>query len=209
MKKIICAVLLAALLVLTLMIHGAAADKSGVQLCFIVDADSVAGCADGSSIFDEVLKAVVSSGEKTAFFFDDANVKYDRDFASALMKAFSSGMPVGVFDTKIDDGVDRLGQALLYQKYITRTSSRLILTMSAISGRFSRDHAVYTADIIVSNPDLINARTLANFKNTTMVIRISPELIRPVVSLFENIKQSGIYIITPTDAGYVSYGTED
>lgn len=208
MKKALCAILLAALFISVALFPGAAADKKGVRLCFIVDSGSVAGCTDGASLFDAVLNAVLGAGEKAAFFFDDENINYDADFATALMKAFSSGMSVGVFDTRKADVVDRLGEALMYQKYITRTRTRLILTTSAAQRGFTSEYAVYTADIILTNPDLVNVRSLSNFEDTTMVIRISTEFITPVVSFYKDIKTSGIYMITPTEAGLSGSGTE-
>jgi len=209
MKKTISALALAAVLVFAAIIPGAAADKKSVRLCFIVDAGSIAGCADGTSMFDAVLGAVAKSGERAAFFFDDADMSYGGDYASAMMKAFSSGMPVGVYDTRSGDGADRLGEALLYQKYITRTVSRMVLTTSAQSRGFSSEYSVVTIDILVSNPDLIEARALANFRDTTMVVKIAPEFVPPVIKLFDSIKTSGIYIVTPTETGFSSFGTEE
>ena len=79
----------------------------------------------------------------------------------------------------------------------------------SVSARyFTSDHAVYTTDIILTNPDLIKAGTLQNFRDATMVIRITPDLIGPVIALYEGIKTSEIYIITPTDAGFSAFGTE-
>lgn len=208
MKKVICSVALAAVLIFAAIIPGAAADKKSVRLCFIVDSGSIVGCADGTSLLDAVLGAVSKSGERVAFFFDDADMSYGGDYASAMMKVFSSGMPVGVYDTRIGDGADRLGEALLYQKYITRSSSRTVLTTSAQSRGFSGEYAVFTVDILISNPELIDARSLSNFRDTTMVVRIAPEFVPHVVSLFNSIKTSGIYIITPTETGFSSFGTE-
>ena len=207
MKKAVCAVLLVAVFAAAALVPGAAADKKGVRLCFIVDSGSVAGCAGGASMFDDVLKAIIGSGKKVAFFFDCENARYDADFASALMKAFSAGMPVGIYDAKGGDAA-RLGEALTYEKYITRTTSRMILTSSAASGSFGDGFAVFTADIIISSPSLINAETLANFADTTMVARINPSLAMPIIALFSGIKTSGIYIITPTETGFSAFGTE-
>ena len=117
MKKAICAAALAAVLIFAAMIHGAAADKKGVRICFIVDAGSIVGCADGTSPFDKVLGAVIASGEKTAFFFDDENMNYDADYATAMMKVFASGMPIGIFDMLRSDDGNKLDVAMINQKY--------------------------------------------------------------------------------------------
>ena len=206
MKKTICAAALAVILVFCAMIHGAAADKKGVRLCFIVDAGSIAGCAEGTSLFDEVLGAVIESGQKTAFFFDDENINYDADYATAMMKAFASGMPVGVFDEKQEGKFD---EALIYQKYITRSSSRMVLTNSATIRAFSRGYSVYATEIAVSLPDHISAGTMSSFENALFTVRISEELTPAVVQLFNEIKQSGIYIITPTETGFSPLGMEE
>ena len=208
MKKAVCAVLLTAVFIAAAFVPGAAAEKKGVCLCFIVDNGSVAGCAAGASLFDSVLKAVVGSGEKVAFFFDCENPRYDADFASAMMKAFSAGMPVGIFDAKGGDP-DRIAEVLTYEKYITRTTSRMILASSTSRDKFDDGFAVYMADIIISTPSLISAETLANFRNATMVARIDGTLTAPIIALFSSIKTSGIYIITPTETGFSAYGTED
>lgn len=206
MKKTICAAALAVILVFCAMIHGAAADKKGVRLCFIVDAGSIAGCAEGTSLFDEVLGAVIESGQKTAFFFDDENINYDADYATAMMKAFASGMPIGVFDERHGSGLD---EALIYQKYITRSSSRMVLTNSASIRAFSKGYSVYATEIAVSLPDHISAGTMSNFENALFTVRISEELTPAVVSLFKEIKQSDIYIITPTETGLSPLGMEE
>lgn len=206
MKKTICATALAAILFFAAMIHGAAADKKGVRLCFVVDAGSIAGCADGSSLFDEVLTAVIASGERTAFFFDDENISYDADYATAMMKAFAAGMPVGVYDLKHGSELD---EAMINQKYITRSTSRLVLTNSATMRAFSKGYSVYATEIAVSIPDHISAGTMSNFENALFTVRISEELTPAVVSLFKEIKQSGIYIITPTETGLSPLGMEE
>lgn len=206
MKKTICATALAAILVFAAMIHGAAADKKGVRLCFIVDAGSIAGCAEGTSLFDEVLGAVIASGQKTAFFFDDENINYDADYATAMMKAFAAGMPVGVYDLKHGSELD---EAMINQKYITRSTSRLVLTNSATMRAFSKGYSVYATEIAVSIPDHISAGTMSNFENALFTVRISEELTPAVVLLFKEIKQSGIYIITPTETGFSPLGMEE
>ena len=84
----------------------------------------------------------------------------------------------------------------------------MVLTSSAAVGTFGGEFAVYTADIIVSSPSLMNAPSLSNFENTTMVARIDESLAMPTIALFGGIKTSGIYIITPTETGFSAFGTE-
>ena len=210
MKKFFSAMLAVAFFIAAMMLPSSASDeKTAIRLCFIVDNTSINGCADGNSNFDKVLDAAVAASQKVAFFFDDTALTYNDDYAFALMKASTTQMPVGIYENAADDFENAVKEALIYQKYVMKSASRLLLSSSAPSSRYGGEFAVFTVDATVASGNIINAQSLINLGGATIAIKINGETADASAALFASLADSNVYISTPTETGFYANVTEE
>ena len=205
MKRIIAVLCLSAMLLCVLAIPGSATDSEpvGIYFMLIADSDSIAGCAESTSVFDAVIDAVIASSHRIAVFFD-VNIVPDRDFASALMKAYSANMPVGIYDYSSDTAAETVENILIYQKYVTKTVSRLVLTNPASELYGNGFSVYYISGFINPNVTLLDAKNMSNFANSTFPVRIKDSLKDALIKLFGELYDSDLVFFTPTETGYAA-----
>lgn len=178
----------------------AESDTRGVKLMFIVDFDSVDGCADGESFLDDVIMSALENKVNTAFFIDSDNIMHDADYASAMMKIYAGGFEMGIYGRS---GLD-VRRALTYQKYATKRVSRMLLCESEDTVDGADEFLIYTYDKIVTSGDDISEENLLK-TDGAVAVKINKETAESAKELFSNIENSKIYLITPSETGYHIY----
>ncbi|MBR0234958.1 MAG: hypothetical protein IJQ37_00680 [Clostridia bacterium] len=203
MKKITAFVLVAVIIAAAALIPGTAANekKTEVRMALIFDGDSVKGSAENVSLFDRVLDAVVASGQSCAFFFD-LRVGQSGDCASALMKTFCSNLPWGVYDSTNGGDMTSVGDMLSFQKYVVKTTSRLVLTGAGALRRYDGSFAAFSSGLVVPPSFALTGENLANYAEATVSVTVSAQNANAIVAFFESLADENIKIITPTETGY-------
>ena len=174
--------------------------KSGVCLSFVLDYQSIEGASLGSSFFDKVLNAAMASGVKVAFFFNCNSMIYEKDYAVALMKAHAANMPIGVYALSIKD-VER---ELIYQKYITKSVSRLVMTENRALEHIDEFCLCYPDKMIIDASE-ITSEKLAEFSGKSVAILIGGDTSDAVARIINGIDDEDIYIMTQTEIGVITY----
>lgn len=199
-KTIACFLLVSVLLAVSLIPSAADGEKRGVNMAFIVNSESVSGCADNASLFDRLIDAAILSGVKITVLFD-ADIKYNADCASAMMKAFAADMPIGIYDGGRNGPDERILSALTYQKYVVKSASRLVGTSSNNSKLYGEEFCLYRIDIIVPNAALLERLRTTDAGSVNFAMRIDGEMITVAENFIGGSAEYGLYIITPTEYG--------
>lgn len=206
MKKILCAafaVLLTAGAIFAFRGDAfAASEDKGIYLSFIVDDEALAGCTENASLFDTVLDVVRSSGFKITFFTDVQS--YDENYAAALMKLIAANIPFGA----VADSRESALEAIKYEKYASKTVSRLLLA-NPDAKKAGDDFFTVYYDILLKTALEIGYGNVSNYGGANIAVEINAETARAVLPLLDDIKSDGMYIITPTQYGLVLYGKEE
>ena len=178
--------------------------KIGVCLSFVLDYQSIEGASLGSSFFDKVLNAAMESGVKVAFFFNCNSMIYEKDYAVALMKAHAANMPIGVYALSNKD-VER---ELVYQKFITKSVSRLVMTENRaleLGGEFC---LCYPDKMIIDSSE-ITSEKLAEYSGKNVAILIGGDTSDATARIINGIDDESIYIMTQTETGVITYRREN
>lgn len=178
--------------------------KIGVCLSFVLDYQSIEGASLGSSFFDKVLNAAMESGVKVAFFFNCNSMIYEKDYAVALMKAHAANMPIGVYALSNKD-VER---ELVYQKFITKSVSRLVMTENRaleLGGEFC---LCYPDKMIIDSSE-ITLEKLAEYSGKNVAILIGGDTSDATARIINGIDDESIYIMTQTETGVITYRREN
>lgn len=203
MKKATVSFILAFVLVFAVFIPGAAQEKKGVNIVFILDNASVRGCAESGSLFDRVADVAVSSGKRITVLFD-ADMNYNGDYASALMKACSAGMFIGVYDGGRTGPDERIRRALMYQKYVIKSSSRLVGAGSEGAELYGDEYCVYKIDIMVLNSSIIERLATVDAESLDFAMKIDADMISVATDFIKNSGENDLYMISPTEYGTYS-----
>lgn len=178
--------------------------KIGVCLSFVLDYQSIEGASLGSSFFDKVLNAAMESGVKVAFFFNCNSMIYEKDYAVALMKVHAANMPFGVYALSNKD-VER---ELVYQKFITKSVSRLVMTENRaleLGGEFC---LCYPDKMIIDSSE-ITSEKLAEYGGKNVAILVGGDTSDATARIINGIDDESIYIMTQTETGIITYRREN
>ena len=178
--------------------------KSGVCLSFVLDYQSIEGASLGSSFFDKVLNAAMERDVKVAFFFNCNSMIYEKDYAVALMKAHAANMPIGVYALSKKD-VER---ELIYQKFITKSVSRLVMTENRAFEPGSEFCLCYPDKMIIDSSE-ITSEKLAEYSGQSVAILVGGDTSDAAARIINNIDKEDIYIMTQTEIGVITYQRED
>lgn len=175
--------------------------KSGVCLSFVLDYQSIEGASLGSSFFDKILNAAMESDVKVAFFFNCNSMIYEKDYAVALMKAHAANMPIGVYALSKKD-VER---ELIYQKYITKSVSRLVMTENRaleLGGEFC---LCYPDKVIIDASEMTSEK-LAEYGGRSVAVLVGGDTSDAAARIINSIDDNeDIYIMTQTETGIITY----
>lgn len=203
MKKALIVSALVIAVALVLLIPGSAAGESGkeVRIVVIINEDALRASAENASLFDRVLDAVAGSGRQFAFFFD-SKAPHNGDTASALMKAYCANMPMGIYDESGGQDTESVYGMLTFEKYVTKTVSRLLLTGGGAVGRYGGGFSAYSSGLIVPPSFSLSEENLNNYDNVTVSLRISDANIEAVEKFFSSMNEYDISFVTATETGF-------
>lgn len=176
-----------------------ATESVPLSICFIVDDVSILNCSTGESPFDKVLSTLSKNNCFVSTFFN-SNVTYNQDYASALMKSASYGLRFGIYT----DSIETIQEALMYQKYVVKTTSRLIIGLEDMS--LNDYYYIWDVDTYISGSEEIqNINKLQNEKKK-IAITITSENVDDICGLLNNLNDRGLYILTPSECGEIIGG---
>ena len=204
MKKIFVALTVFILAALVLIIPGVAADtetENGARICFVADTYAVRGCASNSSYLDNIINAASGKGYKIAVFFKTDGMKYDADLMYALLKLNSAGFLYGITASGSEDVDAAVQTAWIYQKYITKSVSRLVLE-SRDEEIFGDEFAVCKYDVYTSDPVYIDSQQIFCQGDGVVAVEVTWQTTPAITRIFKRASSGECDLITPTAVGF-------
>lgn len=165
-----------------------------LNVALVLDSESIDGCSNGQSNFDKILVCLSRNNITVSVFFD-SKIDYNGDYASALMKAVALGLPYGIYATTTDE----IDNALLYQKYVVKITSRLIAGID--DNKFNEYYTIWDVDIVTNQIKDITAAEKYAVKKQNVAFRVNSENVSVICELIETLDSRGLYILTPTEFG--------
>ena len=203
MKRAIIASALAIMIMFAAFVPGFAegGQKKEIRVVLIISDEAIKNSSENASLLDRALDAVTSSGHAFAFFFN-SRIEKNGDAASALMKAYCANVPIGIYDESGGQDAQSVYDMLIFEKYVTKTVSRLLLTGAGSVGIYEGEFAVFSSGLVVPPSFSLAEQNLNNYENVTISIRISEANIVALESFLSMLDEYDMSFVTATETGF-------